>query len=43
MELYPSAQSSFQKEHFVNTSKRLLENRNLLAKVSLKIEIELFP
>ena len=28
MKLYPSAQSSSQKEHFVNTSKRLLENRN---------------
>ena len=28
MELHPSAQSSFQKEYFVNTSKRLLENRN---------------
>ena len=28
MELYPSAQSSSQKEHFVNTSKTLFENRN---------------
>ena len=29
MELYPSAQSSSQKEYFVNTSKRLLEKRIL--------------
>ena len=28
MESYPSAQSFFQKEHFVNTRERLLENRN---------------
>ena len=28
MELYPSAQSSSQKENFVNISKKFLENRN---------------
>ena len=28
MEVWPSAQSSSQKQNFVNTSKRLLENRN---------------
>ena len=30
MELYPSVLSSYQKENFVNTSKRLLENGNWL-------------
>ena len=28
IELYPSAQSSFQNENFVNTSKKLPRNRN---------------
>ena len=43
MELYPSAQSSSQKENFVNTSKKLLQNRNFSRGALFHMKTRVFP